>query len=919
MSKTDKLWQAIGDIDDSFVVEASAKRPKVLQGHWGLAASVACFCLVIASVVFMRGVGLLTPATQPTEPTTAPITSTQPPETTKETAPPVTTVPYNTLPLPEMQMYNDLFGDVYGWYNAALRCEYASPEDISLLMLFYGGFEDESRDPTDEEWAQLKDIEGFNENYDLLRLPVRKMDTILTELFGISLADVKPEGFEGLTYLESTDCWYNMTTSIRYADFTARDVKPTLTGTKVYYDGGYKGNMVVTVQSNGEGYRILSNLPIDSEEQERIDKITALFGEEGSWYNLALTSCYSSVDKVSLECLFHNMETPDITGEEMYLLTGEDKVIEQMRFIRLSKDMMNEVLVPYFGITVDKMDSSAFEGMTYLESTGCWYIVTQGWLGTPEISVLSVTDLPEDRIQVNYQGGNPEGTYSMVLQPNGDGYRILCNIAADTTVPADPMSYFSNQKSWQNCMILSLFSRPEEASLSALFERPIDGESTEPTDLERQLLPELMERYDPLLLFRATKEQLDEVLRSVLNITTDQLPAGWEQEFTYLPETGCYYKLVSRNYGYNVSVSHVTENADGTVNVYYDLSYSLEGAPDQVGRLQPHESGYYMLSNEKYVDNTGKTEEQIAMETLFTASSSWYGKALISYYETPEKMSLRNFFDNGFEGESQKPTDAEWAQLKDVQGFNENYDFFRLPVSKMNDVLMEYFGITLDQMDASAFEGLTYLESTDCWYYMATGSRYVSGFVAQAVEHLPDGTIQVQYTVNYPEGLAVVTIKPYGDGYRILSNLPADTTVPTTKPTMPETEVMQDIEKAWKKRTGEELEWYTDNLWVGMRYYGSYDGYEILFYPTESVTDMFAELTVGGCSFWHSDTFEIYAYRGGKFRTLLDAYDSGDISGDSVAAIYEIHKPFAKLLVDKKAACPKPGQAAFVILHGCGC
>ncbi len=29
MSKTDKLWDAIGDIDDSFVVEASAKRPKV--------------------------------------------------------------------------------------------------------------------------------------------------------------------------------------------------------------------------------------------------------------------------------------------------------------------------------------------------------------------------------------------------------------------------------------------------------------------------------------------------------------------------------------------------------------------------------------------------------------------------------------------------------------------------------------------------------------------------------------------------------------------------------------------------------------------------------------------------------------------------------------------------------------------------
>ena len=97
MSKTDKLWDAIGDIDDSFVAEAAGKRPKRLQGYWGLAASAACFCLVIASVVFMRGLGLLTPATQPTE--SAPITSTQPPETSWDTEPPITTVPDTTTPV----------------------------------------------------------------------------------------------------------------------------------------------------------------------------------------------------------------------------------------------------------------------------------------------------------------------------------------------------------------------------------------------------------------------------------------------------------------------------------------------------------------------------------------------------------------------------------------------------------------------------------------------------------------------------------------------------------------------------------------------------------------------------------------------------------------------------------------------------
>lgn len=886
MSKTDKLWEAIGGIDDSIVEECSGKRPRMTRIPWGTIASAACLCLVIGSLVVMRGLGLLSPATQPTEPTTVPVTSTQPPETTKETAPPIQTVPHNTLPTPELQMYNDLFSDPYGWYNAALRCEYATPEDISLLMLFYGGFEDESRDPTDEEWAQLKDIEGFNENYDLLRLPVRKMDTILTELFGISLADVKPEGFEGLTYLESTDCWYHMTTSIRYADFTARDVKPTLTGTKVYYDGGYKGNMVVTVTPNGaSGYRILSNLPISAEEKTAMERISELFNESDSWYNRALMSQFAAPQKLQLREFFFNMEDVpkhELTAEE-WAIFGEERVPEAYRMVRLERGMMNELLTRYFGVTVEQMASSAFEGLTYLESTDCWYFVKQGMYGDVVVHVHSLSELPDGRMQVNYTRGDLDGgspIYSMVLQPDGDGYRILCNFRADDEMQA------------------------------------------------------LREEFDALF-----------------------------------------------------------------------------------------------------------------------SGLSRYCFALSNWYDSPEKVWLRGLFETGFQGEHE-PTDEEWVQLKNVQGFSENYDFFRLPVSKMNEVLMQYFGITLDQMDASAFDGLTYLESTDCWYYMATGAVGINGFRTQLVEYPPDGTIRVYYISNYKDGVGMVTLQPYGDGYRILSNIAADsgtqepsttpetTAAPTTEPvniycdlpefipatdlaTLPanpvlsdlvttgytgsacwidlsdnimtpifclpsvtpfspdaiainreiaelynptleqtrgcfeqktsaielkisytatlngdilsinittvtdfdynlhrdfsidittgrrlelpgqteqltkpidmDSDLTQEIEKAWLERTGQELVWYTDDQYRGMRYYGHFEGYEVIFYPTESVTDMFASVTIGGYDFWHSDTFEIYAYRDGKFRTLLDAYDSGDISGDSVAAIYEIHKPFEKL------------------------
>lgn len=436
----EKLLEAIGNIDDAFIEESAIRRRKLFGGNWGLVASAACLCLVIGGVIFLHNLGWMPyfpSLTQPTEPPMP--TATDPTETTAptapETQPPEETVPYNTLPAPELQMYNDLFGDMNSWYNAALCCKYASPEEISLLTLFYGGFEGESQEPTDEEWAQLKDLKGFNENLDLIRLPVRKMEAILTELFGITLADVNPEGFEGLTYLESTDCWYHMITGARYADFNAMDVKPTDTGTKVYYDGGYMGNMVVTVAPNGaEGYRILSNLPVEDEEQALIDELQALFSKEGSWYSLALTSIYNSPKDVGLVYFFYNGfegALEEAAPEEEAQLKEISNYDGAHIIYRLHPSKMDEILTEYFGITLAEMNSVAFVGMEYLESTDCWYYYGGGTVGVPKFEIQSVSDLPEGRLQVNYSQNNLDdipADYSLILQPWGDGYRILAHI-----------------------------------------------------------------------------------------------------------------------------------------------------------------------------------------------------------------------------------------------------------------------------------------------------------------------------------------------------------------------------------------------------------------------------------------------------------------------------------------------------------
>ena len=126
-------------------------------------------------------------------------------------------------------------------------------------------------------------------------------------------------------------------------------------------------------------------------------------------------------------------------------------------------------------------------------------------------------------------------------------------------------------------------------------------------------------------------------------------------------------------------------------------------------------------------------------------------------------------FNGGFEGEHE-PTDAEWAQLKTVPGFQEEMEFFRLPKDKMEAELKKCLGLSLDDMDDSAFEGLYYLESTDCYYFMTTGGAGLIDFYALRLEDQSDGTIKMYYTHSTANGECVAVLKEVDGHYQILSN-----------------------------------------------------------------------------------------------------------------------------------------------------
>ena len=126
-------------------------------------------------------------------------------------------------------------------------------------------------------------------------------------------------------------------------------------------------------------------------------------------------------------------------------------------------------------------------------------------------------------------------------------------------------------------------------------------------------------------------------------------------------------------------------------------------------------------------------------------------------------------------------------------------------------------------------------------------------------------------------------------------NLPPQSTAPTvlvqpTDPATPPEDAQNlhiltstkaaEIENAWYTATGATLgTWCVegeDSFTDGVRYYGSYAGFDILFRPTGD--DAITDLEVEGVTFSHNTGFELYAYQDGSFMPLQEICTVGAIS-----------------------------------------
>lgn len=165
----------------------------------------------------------------------------------------------------------------------------------------------------------------------------------------------------------------------------------------------------------------------------------------------------------------------------------------------------------------------------------------------------------------------------------------------------------------------------------------------------------------------------------------------------------------------------------------------------------------------------------------FNYDSNWYNQAMTHVFNSPEELWLSEFFYNGFPEESNEPTPEENAFLHncwsasnwlEVEG-NLELDLVRLPADRMDQILRQYFGIGLADTRGYGLEQLTYWDDTDCYYSAHGDNNAVFDFTVDLVTLSSDGNYQVRYSVDGGAESYVITLKPNGDGYLIVSNLPA--------------------------------------------------------------------------------------------------------------------------------------------------
>ena len=93
---------------------------------------------------------------------------------------------------------------------------------------------------------------------------------------------------------------------------------------------------------------------------------------------------------------------------------------------------------------------------------------------------------------------------------------------------------------------------------------------------------------------------------------------------------------------------------------------------------------------------------------------------------------------------------------------------------------------------------------------------------------------------------------------------------------------------------GQEGEMQSENYKHGVQYYGTFNGYHIILYSYERITQDVWLITkkIGEYQFLYLDPFQLFAYKDGTVIPLSEAYEKGYVSESQMGEIYQCYERY---------------------------
>lgn len=106
----------------------------------------------------------------------------------------------------------------------------------------------------------------------------------------------------------------------------------------------------------------------------------------------------------------------------------------------------------------------------------------------------------------------------------------------------------------------------------------------------------------------------------------------------------------------------------------------------------------------------------------------------------------------------------------------------------------------------------------------------------------------------------------------------------------------QKIDEAWNAKYNAHIQWNdpVPRATDGMRYYGTYDGYDILYLSGQELWA--SGIQIGNNSFCSLTDFVLYAHKDGEIRRLSGVYNDGLIGDESIAKVGKVHQEYSQLI-----------------------